>query len=213
MKRFFLVIVSLILALGIGNAGGYFADAEEDVFVSQSVRLSPVSIYDEGSLLKLSLEDAGKYHGDICLCLTVAFRAIQLAILELWKDEVPKRENFKIISAHPGKGSQDCFEFITRAKKREDFTLKLPPGTNNKNLSRDNWVFTFIRKSTGGQIRIQVKEEIFPEGSERFFSLRKTVKFEKTATKDEKKTFMLTKQKLKDAFMNLPLDRLFDYKK
>ena len=213
MKRNFLIIVGLILALGIGNSGLSLADSKEDVSVSQSVRLKPILVYDEDNLLKLSIEDAGKYHGDICLCVAVAFRATQLAISQLWNDEIPRRENFKIISALPTQGSQDCFEFITRAKTRGDFALKLPQGTDTKNLSRDNWTFTFIRKSTGEQVRIQMKEEIFSEGSEKFFSLRKKVLFGNTAEKNEKKTFILTKQKLTNAFMNLPLDKLFEYKK
>jgi hypothetical protein len=52
----------------------------------------PISIYDEGNLLVLSLEDTGKYHGDICPCVVVAFRATKLAISQLWKDEIPRRE-------------------------------------------------------------------------------------------------------------------------
>lgn len=213
MKRNFLVIVGLILVLGIGSLGVSLADSKKDISVSQSVRPKCISVYDEENLLILSIEDAGKFHGDVCLCVTAAFRATQLAIFQLWNDEIPRRENFKIISALPTQGSQDCFEFITRAKTRGDFALKLPQGTDIKNLSRDNWVFTFIRKSTGEQVRIQVKEEIFSEGSEKFFSLRKKVLFGNIATKDEKKTFILTKQKLKNDFINLPLDRLFEYKK
>lgn len=212
-KKKFMIIISLILALGIGNSGVSLADSKEGVSVFQSVRLSPVSVYDEENLLKLSIEDAGKYHGDICLCLTVVFRATQLAISQLWSDEIPKREDFKIISALPTQGSQDCFEFIARVKTRGDFILELPEGTDAVNLLEDNWSFTFIRKSTGEQIRIHVKEGIFPEGAEGFLNVRKKVKFEKTATKDEKETFELAKQELKNIFMNLSADKLFEFKK
>ena len=158
MMRNFLIIAGLILAVGAGGLGVSLADSENGVSVSQSEKLRPISIYDEENLLKLSIEDVGKYHGDICLCALVAFRATQLAIAELWKparlsekeagkDEIPRRGDFRIISALPTQGSQDCFEFITRVKTRRDFTLKSPDGTNIKNFSGDNWAFTFIRIS------------------------------------------------------------------
>jgi len=73
-----------------------------------------IDIYDEENLLKLSLEDAEKYHGDICPCLVMGFRTIQLAIRELWKDTIPERNYLKLISKYPGYGLQDAFEYITR---------------------------------------------------------------------------------------------------
>jgi len=176
-------------------------------------KLLPILIYDEENLLKISIADVGKYHGDVCPCLIVGFRATQLAISQLWKDGIPKREDFKIMSAFPGRGSQDAFEFITRVKTRDDFTLQLPPETDIANISKDNLVFTFIQKSTGEQIKIWLKEEVFPGGAEEFFKLRKKAKFEKTTTLENKKAFESAKQELKKALMNLPLDKLFGFEK
>jgi hypothetical protein len=103
---------------------------------------SHILIYDEEDLLKISIEDVGKYHGDVCLCLTLAFRVTQLAISQLWQDEIPKRGDFKIISACPTPGTKDCFEFITRVITRgedNDFKLELPPGTDIENMRSDNF--------------------------------------------------------------------------
>jgi len=186
--------------------------------------LTPISIYDKENLLQISIEDVGKYHGDICPCLIAGFRATQLAISQLWKDEIPKREDFKIISAFPGQGSQDAFEFITRVKTRGDFKLELPEGTDIVNISKNNWVFIITRKSTGlprktsgllrgEQIKIWLKEEVFPEGLKQYFDLRKKVKFEKTATLEEKEAFKSAVKKLKQRFVSWPADRLFDFKK
>jgi len=209
MKRvtkrvFWLTIVSLFALYG----GRLNAKSPEEV---QSA-LPLISIYDEENLLKLSIEDVGKYHGDICPCAIAGFRALRLAISQLWGDEIPKREDFKIISAFPGKGSQDAFEFITRAKTRGDFKLELPEGTDIVNISKENWVFIVIRKSTGKRIKIWLKEEVFPGGAEEFFKLRKKVK-SGTATPEEKKAFKSTKQELKKALMNLSLDKLFGFEK
>jgi len=176
-------------------------------------RLTPILIYDQKDLIEISIEDVGKYHGDICPCMIAGFRATQLAISQLWKDEIPKRGDFRIISAYPGQGSQDAFEFITRAKTRKDFTLELPEGTDLENITMENWAFILIRKSTGEQIKIWVKEEVFPGGSEEFFDLRKKVKFERTATPEEKETLKSTNQELRKVLINLPVDKLFGFKR
>lgn len=106
---------------------------ESQVTVSE---LPPVNIYDEENLLKLYIEDAEKYHWDICPCLVIGFRTIQLAIKELWKDTIPQRKDIKIISKYPGLGAQDAFEFITRAKTRNDFILDFQKGTD---ISKKIW--------------------------------------------------------------------------
>jgi formylmethanofuran dehydrogenase subunit E len=171
--------------------------------------ISPIFIYDEDDLPEISIEDAGKYHGDACLCLTVAFRAIQLAISKLWQDEIPKRGDFKIISACPTPGSRDCFEFITRVITRgegNDFKLELPTGTDIENMRSDNFTFLFIRKSTSDSIKIQMKEGLFPDG---FFKLRKVVKYGKEFTAEEEETFWAIKRELKQKFMTLPAKEIF----
>ena len=43
--------------------------------------------------------------------------------------------------------------------------------------------------------------------------LRKKVKFEKTATSEEKEAFKSDKQELKKALMNLPVHELFGFEK
>lgn len=179
-----------------------------------ATKLSPILIYDEDELLEITMEDVGKYHGDICVCLAIGFRATKLAISKLWSGEVPKRGDFKIISACPTPGSKDAFEFITRVITREkgnDFNLMLSEGTDIKNMSKDNYSFTFVRKSNNEQIKIRVKEGLFPKG---FFELRKKVKFNipTPATPDEKKIFKHAKQKLRDLLLYFwPADKIFDF--
>ncbi len=182
-------------------------------FVWSGAENDTISIYDEDDLLELSIEDAGKYHGDICPCLIVGFRATQLTISQLWGNEIPKREDFKIISALPSQGSQDAFEFITRVKTRKDFILELPEGTSIADLSLKNWAFTFIRKSNGERVNIWLKKNAFPEGPGKYFELRKIAEFNESATLKDKKRFKLAKQEFKKRLMKLPLDKLFGVKK
>ena len=216
MRKYLSLIIIAILIIALLPVGVFAQVVKVEggtVSAETGTKLSPILIYDEDNLLKISIEDVGKYHGDLCPCAIVGFRATQLAISQLWNDEIPKREDFRIISALSAIGSQDAFEFITRVKTRGDFTLQLPTGTDIDNISIENWVFTFIRKSTGKQIKIWLKEEVFPGGSEEFFRLRKKMKFEGTATPEEKETFKSAKQELKKAFMILPPDKLFGFKK
>ena len=175
--------------------------------------LAPISIYDEGDLVKISIEDVGEYHGDVCTCVAIGYRAIKTAINQLWANETPKRGDFKVITAHPGKGSQDCFEFVTRVKTRKkgkDFMLKMPAGTGRAKFTKDNFVFTFVRKSTGEQVTVRVKEKIIPKD---FSMLRKKVKFDLTATPEEKKKFKSVKKEFKNKFLTLPSDELFEISK
>ena len=188
--------------------------AEVKVEQKAVAKLSPILIYDEDKLLEITIEEVGKYHGDICVCLTIAFRATQLAISQLWRGEIPRRGDFKIISALPTPGSKDAFEFITRVitrKKGTDFDLKLPEGTDNRNMAKDNFTFTFVRKSTHELIRIQMNEEVFPEG---YFELRNKVTFSIpiSATPDEERTFKQVKQELRDSLLYFwPANRIFDF--
>ncbi len=175
----------------------------------KETKLLPILIYDEKNLLEISIKDIGKYHGDICPCVVIGFRATWIAISKLWGDEIPKRNDFEIISKSPTLGTQDAFDFITRAKtgmnRQGDFKIELPQETNFENLSKDNFVFSFIRKSTGDSIEIKIKEEVFPEG---FFELRKKIK-SKRATRQEKEAFKSTQRELKYRLMNLPSNELF----
>lgn len=191
--------IGLLLLCG----GESVANSPEKV----TTEILPVFVYDEGNLLEITIEDVGKYHGDICPCLLAGFRVTQFAISQLWKDEIPERKDFRIVSAFPGQGSQDAFEFITRAKTRGDFTLELPEGTSALSTTVDNWAFSFVRKSTDERVRIRFKKEVFPE---RFFELRKKVE-EQAATSEEKGAFGRARQELKDRLMSLPANELFGF--
>lgn len=173
-------------------------------------KLSPIFIYDKDDLLKISIEDAAKYHGDICLCSVIAFRTLQLCISELWKKDIPERSDFIITSALPTNGSQDIFEFITRVRTRyngKNFRLKMPP-ENKKNITIENYVFTVIRRSNGKSIKIKVRPRIIPN---ELFKLRKKIKLDGTATMDDRKAFKDLKNKIKNNFITLPVKDLFEF--
>lgn len=180
-------------------------NAESQVIVSD---LPPITIYDEGNLLKLSIEDAEKYHGYICPCLVIGFRTIQLAIRELWKDTIPKREDFKIINKYPGYGLQDAFEYITRSKTRNDFILEFQDGTD---ISEENLVFIIIRKPTSQFIKINLREEVIPGGADKFYKLKKMVLSEQISTDEQKMEFESAKNEFKNRLMSWDTDKIFEF--
>jgi formylmethanofuran dehydrogenase subunit E len=92
----------------------------------------------------------------------------------------------------------------------EDLTID--EGANIVNITADNYVYTFTRKSTNDSVTIRVNEEIFPE---RFFELKtkcKLAKMEKGDVKKEekKKAFTLLWEELKEKLMYKPVDSLFE---
>ncbi|MHA1138645.1 MAG: FmdE family protein [Candidatus Thorarchaeota archaeon] len=75
-----------------------------------------------------------------------------------------------------------------------------------KKSPKENYVYTFTSKSTGESVTVRVKDDVFLD---ELFELRKKCKAG-TATPDEKKAFKLIKWELKDKFMYLPMDELFE---
>ena len=164
-----------------------------------------VLIYDEEELQEISLAEVGAHHGEICPCVAFAFRSMLRAFSEeeLW-DGIPHRGDVKIISANPSDGHNITYEYILNST--EDVVIELPPGTDIINITADNYVYTFINKSTNESVTLCVKEDIFPE---RFFELR-TKKKLGIATPEEKKAFKLLWEKLKEKALYKPVDRVFE---
>jgi formylmethanofuran dehydrogenase subunit E len=185
---------------------------------TEGTKLLPIEVLEEGHVLKISLEEVKKYHGHICPNVLSAYRATQLAISELWGDETPKREDFRIISANPGDCPKDVFEFITRAVTRGDFLLEVPKEHSDVSgllkhhppISPDCFRFTFIRKSNSDSVTIQVRKEVFPKD---FHKLLKKAKIDKTATPEEGKLLKQAGQDLVKRLMKLPLDKAFSVRK
>lgn len=178
-----------------------------ELTAAKELSYPPVLIYDGEELLAITIEDAGRHHGEgvieICPCVACAFRSTLRAFSdeELW-DAIPQRGNLKIITAHPSDGHQMTFEYILGSS--EDLVIK--EGADIVNITADNYDYTFIRKSTSDSVELKVNETLFQE---RFFELR-TKKKLGTATPEETKTFKMLKGELKEKFMYLPMTRVFD---
>lgn len=190
-------------------------------------KIEPITIEERGIPVKITMEEIAELHaeqneeelidGKPCICVSSSFRAAQLAFSKLWHEdkEPPKREDIKIISTLPTEGSQQTFKYIlgiepvSKSNARGEFVLALPAGTDKKNLMQDNYVFTFIRKSTNAsfQVQVQVRPEIFPDG---FFVQRRIVEhgIPREAT-EERKIFEKREREVRDKFLAFSEEELF----
>ena len=162
----------------------------------------------------------------VCPCSSAAFRAALLGISELWGDEIPERADIKIISRRPTPGATQGLQYITgTGPKVPDVTSKgelqmiLPDGTEVTDLSVKNlkkymvnmdlstWNFVIIRKYTGDEFEVQVKEGVHPES---FFELRKKVNVDRTASPEEIDEFRGKWEAVRDAFLTQPDWEIFE---
>ena len=189
--------------------------------------LVPISIYDGDRLVDISIDNIGEYHGGICICGGCAFRATQLGMSKIWGEEIPARDDIKIVSRLPTPGSRDCFQYVTgtgqgiETKTKGEYKIILPDGTeitnmSNKNLKKaskgntlDNFRFDICRKSTGECFEVAVKERVFPDD---YFELRKKVKYsiQENATSEEKALFKSEWEEVRDKFLTNPDWELFE---
>jgi len=129
-----------------------------------------IQIYDkQGELINRSIEGVAKEaHGDLCLCAAAAARTTQVAIIELFGEEIPTQGDLKVTYHHPGEGHKDCLEYILSP----ECTTYEPTG-DPKNLTLDNFAYTFVRTDNGVTFETKVKDGVI---SEEFFDLRYKVK-------------------------------------
>ena len=217
-----LVIMS-VLALSLATAADAHMPGAKPL---PDFELTPVVINDGETEIEITIEEVGKYHGDICVCGSCAFRATQLGISQIWGDEIPARDDIRIISRLPTPGSRDCFQYITgtgqglETNTKGEYKMILPDGTvvtnmtkkNLKKLSKnvgiDYFKFDVCRISTGECFEVAVKEQAFPDG---YFELRKKVKFgiPENATSEEKALFKSDWEIIRDGFLTSPDWQLF----
>jgi len=191
-------------------------------------RLKPIIMEDSGgSRVKIRIEEIAKLHAEMhgdepmdgkpCVCVVSGFRAAQLALSNLRHEdeEIPAREDIKIISTLPTKGSQLTFKYMLGIELKPwqegttgDYVLEPPDGTDAKHLTTGNYVFTFIRKSTNASFQVQVRPELFPEG---FFELGSIVEHEipREPTEEEREKYEGWEMEVREKLLSLPEDEIF----
>jgi len=176
-----------------------------DISVYESVSDLSFSVYDNGEIKDLRIEGAAVMHdgGKLCVSVAAAWRASQFVLSDIWG--CIDQSDLEIISAHPSDGHEATFLYVLN-NSTADYVVNVPEGTDLTNLSIENYVYTFTRKSTGDTVTVRVKDEIIPDD---FFELRKKYRA-KNITQEEMKMFKLIKNEIKSRFMYLPVDEFFE---
>ena len=178
-----------------------------DITVYEAVSDLSFSVYDgeSGEIVELTIEGAAAMHdgGKLCPSVAASWRASQLALSDIWGC-IP-RSDLEITSAHPSDGHEATFLYILE-NSTDDYVVEMPEGADITNISTENYVYTFVRKSTGDSVTVRVKDDVIPA---EFLELRKKIRA-KTATPEEIKVFKLIKDELKARLMYLPACELFD---
>jgi formylmethanofuran dehydrogenase subunit E len=142
--------------------------------------------------------------GELGVCEVCAFRATGLAISELWEDEIPNRADLDITWSHPSPCQEKTFRYITGNTAQYHKVILEDTG---KVLSLNNYRYKFTNLDTGDEFEVQVKEGIFPPG---FFELRAKAKSGR-ATDQEKALFASQRGEIRDKFLDLDDDELFNF--
>ncbi|MDY6918525.1 MAG: hypothetical protein SVP26_11430 [Chloroflexota bacterium] len=144
--------------------------------------------------------------GSLCVCEVLTFRVLQLAFSQLWPEDVPDMASFAVRYGHPSKGSKATFEYVTRAFTRGAAELELAEGVTSKDFDLEVFWYEFTNTETGETFETHVLEGVFPDG---FFDLRTKVKAE-TATEAEEAVFSQQWEEVRDKFLTMGSDELFD---
>ncbi len=197
----------LVLSALIMPTYGHMPDASEP----PEFELGPIILIDSGNEIEITIDDAKDNHGDMCPGVISAFRQTQIGIKQLWKNEVPERNDIKIITNFKDgkapvtkgaslKGRYDTFTYILN--NTENLEIGICKG------GADCFKTTIIKKSTGEEFNITLKENVIPDG---FFELMNKVKITKTATPDEKLEFKTKWEEFRDNLLTKTNHELFEY--
>ncbi len=222
------LILAVMLAMAVSLlAAPVYAHAPSGASGSvEETDLMPIWIFDEdGELYKFAIEedDLVGYgrgmelieievdgesipDGSLSVCEVLTFRVLQLAFSQLWPEDVPNMLDFAVRYGHPSNGSKATFEYVTRAFTHGAAELELAEGVTKRNFDLDVFWYEIINTDTGESFETRVLEGVFPDG---FFELRTKVKTE-TATAAEEADFTQQWEEVRDKFLTLESDELFD---
>lgn len=214
------------LALGDAQPGAGEVKEAED--------LEPIWLFDgQGELLKFVIQDndvrgyskgnvpiemeigGAQYpDGELDLDELIAYRAVQLGIVQLWPEDMPDRENLTVFWTSPSPDMEGMMEYITGCVSRDAYDIDVPGATRVENLSLDNYRFGFTDieeagKEDANEFETRVKEEVLPED---FFDLR-TRFFSLKATVEEEYQYLERWEEARELFLTEDAETLFEVEK
>ncbi len=194
LKWFSVLWMGLMLGLaGCDNAGA------ENV----------ISIREHHGTVDISMDEVGKYHGHVCVCVVVSYKALQVAIDQLWGEETPERGDFRIESFLATDGAVDTFEMITRVATWDNGRHLILHGEMDESAERttEDYVFVVTRISTGESATLTLKDGLI---TEEFLALRNKKHGADSISDEDLKAFKEMKKALKQKLLNIESTDLFE---
>lgn len=171
--------------------------------------MEPIRIYDRKDLLEIHFEDIVKYHGRAAyMALGAGYRVVQAAFEALYGDEIPNRKDLSILSGHGGPGFRDVFEFVTRAKTRDVYTVDPTYPVAQYDPHRPtSYAYVFTREN-GQSVEVSIHEDYLPA---EFYDFLKITR-ERELTDEEDVYFTHLKESLAHKALQMPLEQLLTVK-
>jgi len=129
------------------------------------------------TLLALSsglLTSPVRAHPGSDVSVAAVYRAMSIAIDELWEGRPPRRSDIKIVTKLPTPGAKHAAQCIVGIPEEEappewtsdkpgEFEIVSVEGTDEKHLKLENFEITIIRKSTGEEYTWKADPDLFTE--------------------------------------------------
>ena len=206
MRRSYLGLLLLIILAVSFPRSSVFAHGCVKCHTKEGVKVEipsilPLTLLVDGKECAITLADAYRFHGHACAGVTIAFRAVQHGINILYGPEIPEQNDLLVFSRIAGRGPLDLIDLLMKGDKLSKRTWP-PVGMK---LSRNNFLFTVMRKSTCEAVDVKLKPELFPKD---FFNLKKKQK-DKTLTSKEWDTLHTYMKDMILTFPTMPAKELF----
>lgn len=141
-------------------------------------KVSPLSVSGpNGAPLKFSYADLAVEPDHLCLCGSLAFRALSEAFATLYGERVPRQGEFTVVTGWVTECTRKALELVAG---EGNYVLE-----GNEPLKANNFYYAVTDKNASRTVVIRAKPQLFPED---FFALRDKVKGG-TATPEEKARF------------------------
>lgn len=152
----------------------------------------------------ISINDLGKFHGDICPGISLGYRACQIALFQLYPGQVPLRGDQFVVSGAQRPCPTDAITYITGSRYGNGRDSFLNGNfIFDKNLG--DFSFIFASMSSGKAVKLVSR---FPLPKE-FMDLKEKVRLQ-NATPEEKERFSYMGQCLSLKILTAPEKEIYE---
>ncbi|RQD74792.1 MAG: formylmethanofuran dehydrogenase [Candidatus Syntrophonatronum acetioxidans] len=145
-------------------------------------------------------ERSVQFHGHTCPGLAIGFRVAQLALKEIFKEDIPVEKRWAQVDSGSCACGVDAIQLLVGCS------------TGKGNLVVNDWgkeVYTFGVSGKTEALRIVVKEKAWPSGE--FWETRKRV-MSGEGGEEERENFLKMRDKASQTVLDLPKEDLYTYR-